>query len=30
MYTDSMAEQVEVLALLGIPQRAIGRGFNPR
>ena len=25
-----MAERVEALLLLGIPQRAVGRGFNPR
>ena len=27
--TASVAERVEALALLGIPQRAVGRGFNP-
>ena len=26
----SEAERVEALALLGCPQRAVGRGFNPR
>ena len=26
----SVAERVEALALLGIPHRAVGRGFNPR
>ena len=26
----SAAERVEALALLGIPQRAVGRGFDPR
>ena len=28
--TASVAERVEALALLGIPQRAVGRGFDPR
>ena len=28
--TASVAEWVEAYALLGIPQRAVGRGFNPR
>ena len=28
--SSSVAERVEALALLGIPERAVGRGFNPR